>query len=162
MYILLWPGLAACRWRQLSSHVRHHVDRSVVILALNLGLVVLVWLLRASAKKDPARFWVYLLYGLQLGPRSDVKYMTKTELYDSGVRFIVWGLIFTSAFWAVGIAARFLHSSPDTSPLMAALWFGLSLLAGMGFLGGFYLVIRGLLRPHSYIPPSTSVERGDA
>jgi hypothetical protein len=129
------------------------MDGSVALLALDLCLIALVWFLRAKAERTPDRFWVYLLYGLQLGPRSDVKYMTKSELYESGTRFIVWGLIASSALLATGIVARALGASPDNSNLLLALWFGLTLLAGMCFLGGGYLLLRGSLRSQSYSPP---------
>jgi hypothetical protein len=129
------------------------MDRSVAILALNICLIALVWFLRSRAEKAPTRFWVYLLYGLQLGPRSDAKYMTKSELYESGLRFIVWGLIASSTLLATGILAKALGASPDTNNPLLALWFGLTLFAGMGFLGGGYLLLRGALRRQSYSPP---------
>ena len=122
------------------------MDHSVVILLLDLGLIALVWLLRRKATKDPRRFWVFLLYGLQLGPRTDVKQMSKAELYDSGIRFIILGLMCTSAFLAMAIAMRVLGGSPDTNAVLLGLWIALTLFSAMGFLGGLYLLLRGLFR----------------
>lgn len=136
------------------------MDRSVLILALNIALIALVWILRSKAKKDPSQFWVYLLYGLQLGPRSDVKYMTKIELYESGVRFVTWGLIFTSVLFAVAIAEKATNNPSDASLLLRGLQFGSALLAAMGFVGGSYLLLRGAFRSPSYSPPPSG--RSDA
>lgn len=122
------------------------MDYSVFILLLDLGLIAVVWILRRKATKDPSRFWVFLLYGLQLGPRSDIKQMNKAELYDSGIRFIILGLMCTSAFLVMAIAMRVLGGSPDTNALLLGLWIALSLLSAMGFLGGLYLLLRGFFR----------------
>ena len=122
------------------------MDRSVVLFLLDLALIALAWFLRRKATKDPGRFWVYLLYGLQLGPRSDVKLMNKAELYDSGIRFIILGLICVSAILALGIVMRALDASLDTNTFLFMLCFGLALFSGMGFLGGLYLLLRGFFR----------------
>ncbi len=66
------------------------MDKSILIPVLDLCLIALVCFLRSRAEKNPNQLWVARLYGRQLGPRSDVKYMSKAELYVSGLSFILW------------------------------------------------------------------------
>ena len=113
--------------------------------------------------KNPQRFWVYLLYGMQVGPRTDVAHMTKTQLFESGMRFVTWGLIFLSVFWANGIAIMALYDrTADPHPFFAVVMFASVISSGMGFVGGLYLLVRSLFRQRSYAPPSLPANEDDA
>ena len=129
------------------------MERSVAVLIANLALLALVWYLRSRATKQPQRFWVYLLYGLQVGPRTDTKYMSKSELLDSGLRFITWGLIFSSAFWGIGVLGRLMYPIGELPSPFFLLWLCTALFSGMGVLGGLYLIVRWACRRTNYAPP---------
>jgi hypothetical protein len=130
------------------------MDRSIAIFRANVALIGLVWYLRSRAQKDPRKFWVLLLYGVQVGPRTDVAHMRKGELLESGIRFITWGLIFMSAFWANNILMAAIYAPNDPHGFFVVVMFLTTLFSGMGFLGGLYLLVRWLFRRSSYVPPS--------
>ena len=130
------------------------MDRSLAILLANLALVAVLLFLRRRASKDPRRSWVYLFYGVEIGPRTDTKCMTKGELLDSGVRFIVWGLIFSSLVLAFVPLSSLVFPAGDLPGAVFLVGFFLVLFAGMGFVGGLYLLIRGLLRRADDTPSS--------
>lgn len=127
--------------------------RDAIILFANVALVALVWYLRRRAGKEPRALWVFLLYGLRIGPRTDTQFMTRHELIESGARFVIWALFFSSAFWAIGIIGRLLFPSGELPSALLLLWLATALFAGMGVVGGTYLLVRGALRGPNYSPP---------
>jgi hypothetical protein len=127
------------------------------ILLLNVALVGLVWFLRSIAQENPARLWVYLLYGHQFGPRTDVKYMTKRELLASALSFLLVGLIFFSVHIGNGILIKLFSDPRDPAAALVLIMFLSALFAGMGFIGAMYLAVRWAFRSRKYVPP----ERGE-
>ena len=81
----------------------------------------------------------------QRGPRTDVARMNRMQRLASALAFLLWGCLFLglwllTAWLAFGLG----WFSPD-NPVIAVLIFGLALLAGCGFIGGFYLLLRAVL-----------------
>jgi hypothetical protein len=125
---------------------------SMGILAANLILIGVVWYLRSRAMKNPQAFWAFLLFGAQVGPRTDVPGMTKAELTASGLRFVTWGLIFSSLMILTAIIANGMYEKTQPHGAVVAVLMLTGLFSGMGYLGGFYLLIRALFRSKNYVP----------
>lgn len=125
----------------------------LTILLINVVLVGAVWFLRAIAQENPARFWVYLLYGHQFGPRTDVKYMTKRELLASALSFVLVGLIFFSVNVGNGILIKLFSDPRNPAAAFVVIMFLSALFAGMGFIGALYLLTRWMFRSKHYVPP---------
>jgi hypothetical protein len=126
---------------------------SVLIPLLAVTLLVAARLLRRLAERDPDKPWVIILFRLWVGPRTDVAYMTKAHLLDSGFSFVTWGFIFMSLLLAVGIVGQLLKPRGDLPVSFFVLLWLLMFFAGMGFLGGAYLLARGAMRSPNWSPP---------
>ncbi len=81
----------------------------------------------------------------QRGPRTDVARMNRVQRLASALGFLLWGCLFL-ALWLLTAYLTFGLGllSPDNT-VVAVLLFGLTLLTGCGFLGGFYLFLRALI-----------------
>jgi hypothetical protein len=88
-----------------------------------------------------------------LGPRTDTRYMTRAELFISSRMFLSWGILL-SAVWIATVYLVALIAGKDTleHPASMAVNFALALLAGCGYLGAFWLFVRGLFRRADYDP----------
>jgi len=78
----------------------------------------------------------------QRGPRTDVARMTRVQRLGSALSFLLWGGLFLglwllTAYLTFGLGLF----SPD-NVVVQVLIFGLALLAGCGFVGGLYLLLR--------------------
>jgi hypothetical protein len=129
------------------------MERAAALL-LTLLVIGVVWYLRARAEQNPKRPWVYLMYGNQFGPRTDVKFMTKRELLQSALSFVLLGLIFFSLNIANGIIIQLGSDPRDPAGIFIVVMFMSALFSGMGFLGASYLLVRWLFRRSSYVPPT--------
>jgi hypothetical protein len=81
----------------------------------------------------------------QRGPRTDVAAMSRPQRLASALAFLLWGCLFLglwllTAYLTFGLGLF----SPDNT-VVQVLIFGLALLAGCGFLGGLYLLLRVLI-----------------
>ena len=114
----------------------------IVLAALLGGLYVLGrW-----ARRHPHDPWVYALWYLALGPRTDVPDMTRRELFESAASFVTWTL------GAVVALELLLLASPQDAPTwVQGVAFGLSLLLLMGAFGAVYMLLRGLLRRRAHL-----------
>lgn len=124
---------------------------SDVAIILILALVVLTaGILKNIAKRNPAGLISGLFFRTGFGPRTDVMYMTRSELFKSALVFICFGVL------SIFIIFLFQHFSifGNIQAGELVLMFSLSLFATMGISGGIYLCIRGLCRRKNYIPPS--------
>jgi len=98
------------------------------------------------ARRHPHDPWVYALWFLAVGPRTDVPHMTRRELLESAGSFVTWTLLTVIALQLV------LLSSPQNASLwLQGLLFGLALLLLMGAFGALYMLLRGLLRRRAYL-----------
>ena len=78
----------------------------------------------------------------QRGPRTDVARMTRLQRLTSALDFLLWGCLFL-ALWLLTAYVTFgLGLISQDSAVVQVLIFGLALLAGCGFLGGLYLLLR--------------------
>jgi hypothetical protein len=123
-----------------------------LLIPLLVSLLGIAFLARKLVKFYPNETWVIILFRAWYGPRTDLANMTKAQLYESGLQFVTWGLIFMSAFFFVGIVGRSLYSGNWPSGFMM-LWFFCALLTSMGFCGGAYLLLRAAIRPDKWVPP---------
>ncbi|RKX68644.1 hypothetical protein DRP53_10320 [candidate division WOR-3 bacterium] len=108
--------------------------RSWVILSM-IGLYLLINLLTILGFIYP-RFGVFLFR--HRGPRTDVKYMTKHDLYRSGVQFLILAILILPFLIISGLWAA--------SPILMGFQFVFSILFLMFIVGGIYLLLRGLIR----------------
>ena len=129
------------------------MDRSLLIPLLVFSLLSVILLVRKLAARDPGRPWAMVLVRFWYGPRTDVVNLTKPELLDSGLRSVTWGFIFMSVFFFVGLLGRFLYSGTDWPYGFFVLLFFCSFFAGMGLLGGTYLLVRAGIRPRNWVSP---------
>jgi hypothetical protein len=88
------------------------------------------------------------------GPRTDVRYMTRAELFRSAWQFLLAALVMSVTCVAVAYFGSVANHSGDPTPLIQGLFFLFWVLAGMGFAGSLYLAIRGVIRSPSYDPLS--------
>lgn len=112
-----------------------------VLLLLGGGL----YALRRWSRRHPRDPWVYALWYLALGPRTDVAHMTRRELFESAAAFVTWTLLSVIALQAVMLAA------PENSPWMQGVAFALGLFLLMGVCGALYMLVRGMLRRRAYL-----------
>ena len=98
------------------------------------------------SRRHPHDPWVFALWYLALGPRTDVSYMTRRELFESAAGFVTWTLFSVIALQLV------LLSSPETgSPWVQGVAFALALFLLMGACGALYMLVRALLRRRAYL-----------
>jgi hypothetical protein len=124
-------------------------------LAILLFWVVLfgvIWFVRSRAEKNRWQFWVWLLYGLRIGPRTDVAQMKKAELLSSALRFLTWGLIFLSILLGGTMLLQYFYDGRNPHGFFLAVIMFLALFAGMGFIGGLFMLVRWLFRYASGAP----------
>ena len=106
-------------------------------LVVKLSLKALVAWINAHPDAAFSRFMLK-----QHGLRTDVARMNRVQRLGSALVFLLWGGLFLGLWLLVGYLTFGLRVLPPDNPLVAALIFGLALLAGCGFLGGIYLLVR--------------------
>ncbi|MBD9478107.1 hypothetical protein [Pseudoxanthomonas sp. PXM02] len=117
------------------------------------ALIVTYSLLLVLASRYPNARWVYWLFGYSIGPRSDVKYLTKSQLGSSSWRFLAWGGLCLVALVALVKLPQFTGWGPGAPAFTVLLFLVLVILCGMGLVGGLYLFAWYLLRSPKYVPP---------
>jgi hypothetical protein len=78
----------------------------------------------------------------QRGPRTDLAKMKRIERLASALVFLLAGCLFLGLWLLAGYLAFGLGTLPQDNPFVQVLLFGLALLAGCGFVGGLYLLLR--------------------
>lgn len=81
----------------------------------------------------------------QRGPRTDVARMNRVQRLASALAFLLWGCLFLGLWLLIAYLTFGLGLLSQDSPVVQVLIFGLALLAGCGFLGGLYLLVRVLV-----------------
>lgn len=78
----------------------------------------------------------------QRGPRTDAARMSRAQRLASALAFLLWGCLFLG-LWLLTAYLTFglQFFSPDNAVVLVLI-FGLALLAGCGFVGGLYLLLR--------------------
>ena len=70
--------------------------------------------------------------------------MSRVQRLVSALAFLFWGFLFLGLWLLVGYLTFGLHFLSGDNPMVESLIFGLALLAGCGFVGGLYLLVRVL------------------
>jgi hypothetical protein len=76
------------------------------------------------------------------GPRTDVARMGRMERLSSALVFLLWGCLCLGLWLLVGYLTFGRHFLSQDNVVVQVLIFGLALLAGCGFIGGLYLLLR--------------------
>ena len=79
------------------------------------------------------------------GPRTDVVRMNRLQRLRSALLFLVWGCLLLGLWLLVSYLTFGLGVLPRDNPVVESLIFGLAVLAGCGFVGGAYLLLRVLI-----------------
>lgn len=132
------------------------------IRALCYGLIVAFAVLLFLAKRNPQQRWVFWLFGYCVGPRTDIQYLTRSQLWSSSWRFLAWGLFCLGLLMSVVKFPQLSGWGPGAPGSTVVLALVLVLLCGIGFVGGVYLFVRFLFRSSSYVPPPNSAAQIDA
>lgn len=122
---------------------------SWTILLIFGALICLVKLLQWLAADHPS---VRVAFE-HLGPRTDTRYMTRADLFRSSRAFFVWGVVVTAVWIAIAYLLVLIAGKEAWNhPAVPVIYFVFPLLAGCGYLGALWLLIRGLLRREDYDP----------
>jgi hypothetical protein len=78
----------------------------------------------------------------QRGSRTDVARMNRVQRLASALAFLFWGCLFLGLWLLVAYLTFGLNTLSPDSVVVQVLVFGLALLAGCGFVGGLYLLVR--------------------
>lgn len=78
----------------------------------------------------------------QRGPRTDVNSMNRLQRLASALTFLLWGCLFAGLWMLIAYLALGLRLISPDHPVVQVLLFGLALLAGVGVIGGVYLLVR--------------------
>jgi len=125
-----------------------------MVMGLYTGMIVVVALLLFLASRNPRQRWVFWLFGYSVGPRTDIQYLTKSQLWSSCWRFLAWGFFCLGMLMSLVKFPQLSGWGPGAPGTTVVLFLVLVLLCGIGFVGGLYLFVRFLFRPSSYVPPS--------
>ena len=114
-----------------------HTDNWPVDLVAKLLLKAVVGWINAHPNSAFSRFMLK-----QRGPRTDVARMNRPQRLASALAFLIWGCVFLG-FWLLTAYLTFgLGLVSQDNVVVQVLIFGLALLAGCGFVGGLYLLLR--------------------
>ena len=78
-------------------------------------------------------------------PRTDVARMNRVQRLASAMAFLLLGCLFLGLWLLIAHLTFGLHLLSSDNTVAQVLIFGLALLAGWGFLGGLYLLVRVLI-----------------
>jgi hypothetical protein len=71
--------------------------------------------------------------------------MSRVQRLASAMAFLLWGCLFLGLWLLIAYLTFGLRFFSQDNPLVQVLIFGLALLSGCGFIGGFYLFLRVLV-----------------
>jgi hypothetical protein len=123
----------------LTTTPKSHAEVRTVDFVVKLLLKVIVAWINAHPHSP---FWWFMLK--QRGPRTDVAAMSRVQRLASALAFPLWGSLFLGLWLLIAFLTFGLGFLSQDSPRVQGLIFGLALLAGCGFLGGLYLLLRVL------------------
>ena len=104
---------------------------------VKLLLKVLVGWINAHPDAPFSRFMLK-----QRGPRTDVGRMNRLQRLSSALAFLLWGCLFLGLWLLIAYLTFGLGLLSPDNPLVEVSIFSLALLAGCGFVGGLYLLLR--------------------
>jgi hypothetical protein len=80
----------------------------------------------------------------QRGPRTDVRSMSRVQRLASALMFLLWGCVCLGLWLLLAWLTFGLGLFPPDDVVVQVLNIGLAVLAGVGFVAGFYLLLRVL------------------
>ena len=83
--------------------------------------------------------------------RTDVRYMSRRDLFASSLQFLGVGVLCLGGFFVLAWFSS-LGKGPIASVPAQVAGFALAIFCGMGLLGSGYLFVRGIFRLESYDP----------
>jgi hypothetical protein len=114
-----------------------HTDGWPVELVAKLLLKAIVGWINSHPNSAFSRFMLK-----QRGPRTDVARMNRSHRLASALAFLLWGCVFLGLWLLIGYPTFGLGLLSQDNVVVEVLMFGLALLAGCGFVGGLYLLLR--------------------
>jgi len=78
----------------------------------------------------------------QRDPRTDVRSMNRLQRLTSALSFLLWGCLFLGLWLLTAYLTLGLELISPNHVSIQVLLFGLALLAGVGVIGGIYLLLR--------------------
>ena len=68
--------------------------------------------------------------------------MSRIERLRSALSFIFWGIAFLGAWLLLAYSIFELKTLPQDNAIVLGIFFGLAIFAGIGLVGGIYLLLR--------------------
>ena len=100
-------------------------------------LKVIVGWIKAHPDSPFSRFMLK-----QRGPRTDIARMNRSHRLASALAFLLWGCVFLGLWLLIGYLTFGVGLLSQDNVVVQVLILGLALLAGCGFVGGLYLLMR--------------------
>jgi drug/metabolite transporter (DMT)-like permease len=89
------------------------------------------------------------------GPRTDIKNMTKEELYKSGFTFFIWSVLLVVLLF---IFTLLFNGQKELNPYVVAFYFTLTIVFFTTLGASLVLYVRGLFRKKEYVPPAREIQ----
>jgi len=125
------------------------------VLAIMAALILLLRFLHKNIDK----LWVRVLY-LPFGPKTDVKYMTRSELFKSASSFLICGVYLAALWFFTILLTSPIYKNTEPGPIIFALiCFIIPIICAVFFCAAFYLFIRAIFRSKNYLAPNCTLIR---
>lgn len=132
------------------------------ILGLLIFLTIAVQAAGSYALRHPESRMAWILFRQKHGPNTRILSMTKTELYHSGLHFLILGMYpFLTLVALRALPAEF--QGRISTEIFTVVYFASSLFFLICVGWGIYFLMRGLTRRADYVPePPSSEETEDS
>ncbi|UCE99775.1 MAG: hypothetical protein JSV82_01540 [Planctomycetota bacterium] len=122
----------------------------LIVLAIFIGL----YFFNRYAVRNLHKPWAQLLY-TSFGPRTDVRYMTREQLFESSCTFFTSGIIITFIGWIIILllASVYKNKHPNLWLIIGPFLFS----SGICFFAAAYLLVRALFRSEDYTAPNCTL-----
>jgi len=126
------------------------------VLAIMTALILLLRFLHKNIDK----LWVRVLY-LPFGPKTDVPYMTRSELFKSASGFLICGTYLVLLLIFTILLTSPFYKNADPGPFLSALiYFIIPIICAVFFCAAFCLFIRAVFRNKNYLAPNAVLVHG--
>ena len=125
-----------------------------------LAIFAALWLLLRFLRKNLHKLWVRVLF-LPFGPKTDVIYMTRTELFKSALSFLICGTYLVLLLIFTILLTSPFYKNADPGPFLSALiYFIIPIICAVFFCAAFCLFIRAVFRNKNYLAPNAVLVHG--
>ena len=125
-----------------------------------LAIFAALWLLLRFLRKNLHKLWVRVLF-LPFGPKTDVIYMTRTELFKSALSFLICGTYLVLLLIFTILLTSPFYKNADPGPFLSALiYFIIPVICTVFFCAAFCLFIRAVFRSKNYLAPNAVLVHG--